>query len=1183
MAARVLLLSILFTEVLKPAYAAGVKEIGTGLHNKNVSKSESFNISPTKSSGITLEIQPSGHVILGKKGVTLTCITGPNQNISWLHNGIPAPPCGIARCTILKNGSLHLHKMVQKFKEKNSTTVNFKDYYKDEYRCVTRTNLGLLRSSPTFIHIAELAHVFKKSPENITVQEGEIARLSCLIDSVPFPPNITWQHNEKILLPNQSNLNSKYIMVPPGVLYIKATKLSDAGSYRCIVNNEFLKKTKKSKEAKLTVISQPEGNGSHIPPLLFPQISYNHWLLNGSNLSLVCAASGYPPPLMMWSFIPRYTGNHNVAQPHILLNSSIGITILSLVNVSASDAGVYVCSIKNSVTNNVKIQNVTVDILIPPSFVKIPTNQVCPNGRTARFECQAQGLPVPKIYWLKDSLNITINGRRTIYTKEFNKMELAISATVPSDSGIYQCVAVNSVGEIWAAGRLQVNTSRNSPAAPTSLKCRALSPVKIFISWEPPKSLSHSSIKAYTVHYSPVEGGKEEVSPPEPGNSTSVEVTKLLEPYTNYSFYIRVWNNYGPSDQSATILCSTAPSVPKGAPKVNANILSSTKLNVSWEPLPKKESRGVVVQYKLQLRLHEHPSSRVLHLPADVDSYVFSDLIPGAQYDLRVLARTKQGWPNVSESQLEWITVTMPPAESNQFIIKNVVDVQVLIINASIVKMKWKINVRENNIIETEFDLWQIYCENQSGHKLATIFLPQNVTEYVFTNLDVNVSYTMGLCMISSGETTGCLTKQIHTIQLDTNNVPMALEAIPVSPTSINVTWSLNGVHEVNSFELCYHAIHVANSDGPKCFILNDTKANIDKLKPFTLYQFKVRAIQNNTNQSNFYSESVECYTNEDIPGKVEEVQWFLVNNTKVRIAWKEPSNINGIIQNYFVIYTMDLTDSATAWRNVTVLGNKTSTTLPGLTPGKRYFVMVQAMTKAGYGKPSDPIIIITGGSSKVPSPPDEQKPPQNTKPDQSLGVILGVSISIGFITICLCSIYCRKKCENARILRESAQSTKGRASVRNGNRCCADQSSTSVSQQMNTRITPNEIELAVLCPTSPITTNPHLDTKGGKSNGILESCVKEPLLPSWEINGEPKDIHITKNSQYKTMDSVVLSTQKQEQEPEQDLDGTQLTVVNCTLGSSNSSLNNNSGCPDGDTSLPKPICISVPALGPNG
>ncbi|XP_017885613.1 protogenin-like [Ceratina calcarata] len=1181
MAARVLLFSILFTEVLKPACAADVKEIGTTLHYKNISKSDSLNISPTKGSGLTLEIQPSGHVILGKKGVTLNCITGSNQNISWLHNGILAPPCGIVRCTLLRNGSLHLHKMVQKIKERNSTSVNSKNYYKDEYRCVARTNLGLLRSSPTFIHIAELAHMFKESPKNITAQEGEIARLSCSIDSVPFPPNITWQHNEKTLLPNQNDINNKYIMIPPGVLYIQATKLSDAGSYKCIVNNEFLRKTKKSKEAKLNVISRPEGNVSHTPPFLFPQVSYNHWLLNGSNLSLACAASGYPPPLMMWSFIPRYTDNHNVAQPRILLNSTIGISVLQLVNVSATDAGVYICSVKNLITNNVEIQNVTVEVLIPPSFVKTPANQVCPNGRTARFECQAQGVPVPKIYWLKDSLNITINGRRTIYIKECNKTELAISATVPADAGIYQCVAVNSAGEIWAAGRLQVNTSRNSPAAPTSLKCHALSPVKIFISWEPPKSLPHSSIKAYTVHYSPVEGGKEEVSPPEPGNSTSVEVTKLLEPYTNYSFYIRVWNNFGPSDQSATILCSTAPSVPKGAPKVKVNILSSTRLNVSWEPLTKKESRGVVVQYKLQYRVHDHPSSRVLHLPATIESYELSDLIPGAQYDLRVLAKTKQGWPNVSESQLEWTTLTLPSADPNQFVIKNVVDVQVLIVNASVVKVKWQINVKENDIIRTDFDRWQIYCENQNGHKLLTIFLPKNVTEYVFTNLDVNVSYTIGLCMIKSDETTGCLTKQIEPIQPDSKNVAMGLEAIPVSPTAINVTWSLNAVHEMNSFQLCYHALHIVNQDGPKCFLVNDTTAYIDKLKPFTLYQFKVKAIKNNTNQSSFYSESVECYTNEDIPGKVEEVQWFLVNNTKVRIAWKEPSNVNGVIQNYVVIYTMDLMDSATTWKNVTVPGNKTSATLPSLTPGKPYFVMVQATTKAGYGKPSDPIITITGGGPpKVPNPPDEQKPPQHTKPDQSLGVILGVSISIGFITICLCSMYCRRKCESARILREHAQTTKGR-SLRNGNKCCTEQSSTSVSQQTSVRVT-NEIELAVLCPASPISTNPHSDTKGGKSNGIVEACAKEPLLPSWEVNGEPKDIQTAKNSQaYKTMESVVSSTEKEE--PESDLDGTQLTVVNCTLGDSSSSLNNNCGCPDGDTPLPKSMCIPVPALGPNG
>lgn len=45
----------------------------------------------------------------------------------------------------------------------------------------------------------------------------------------------------------------------------------------------------------------------------------------------------------------------------------------------------------------------------------------------------------------------------------------------------------------------------------------------------------------------------------------------------------------------------------------------------------------------------------------------------------------------MSESQLEWTTVTMPSVEPNQFIIKNVVDVQVLMVNASIVKVSIQI------------------------------------------------------------------------------------------------------------------------------------------------------------------------------------------------------------------------------------------------------------------------------------------------------------------------------------------------------------------------------------------------------------------------------------------------------------------------------------------------------------
>ncbi|KAK0174616.1 hypothetical protein PV327_010374 [Microctonus hyperodae] len=1223
MAARVLLLGILFTEVLEPVCAAGVRGTGNNLNGRNGLKRDNLDLSLTKSTSESLRIEPERYVVLGKRGVTLNCLSKNINDVSWLYNGESAPPCGIARCDVLENGSLHFFKkqnlqLVQKTKDWNTTVGLSK---KHEYRCIGRTNSGgFLRSAPTFIQIAELSHNFKQSLINLTVNEGEIARLSCLIDSVPFPPNITWLHNGELILSDRNN--TKYSMVPPGVLYVIATKQSDAGFYRCIATNDFIKKTKKSKEAKLTVIPRLDSKKHEIPVSLFPQVSYHYSLIYGSHLILVCAASGYPLPLITWSFVPQRTDGANVEQSRILLNSTRGISVLTLKNVSIYDAGTYLCSTENPVSG-MEIQNITVDVAIPPSFVKKPTNQMCPNGRTARFECQVEGTPTPQIYWLKDAENITITGRRTTYMKENNKMELAISATVPSDSGDYQCVAVNSAGEIWAAGRLQVNASRNSPLAPTSLKCNAQSPVKITISWSPPKSLPSTSITAYTVHYSPAEGGKEEVSP-EPGNSTSVEVTKLLEPYTNYSFYVRVWNNHGASDQSATIICATAPSIPKTAPKIHVDILSSTKINVTWCELTKKEARGIIVGYKLQWRLHEHPSSRVIFVPANNKHYILTGLLPGAQYDLRVLARTELGWPNIGESQLGWIKIVMPTIDSNDYNMKNILDIEMLNINGTHLIMKWKIrnddNINNNNNNRSninnnksnindnnealKFDSWQIYCENVNGDKLFNVTLSKESTEYIFDNLQPNVSYTIGLCIINNNISSDCISKTVKSIRHYPGNVPMSLEAIPLSSTSIKITWTMINSTDIDEYEICYKLVQSTDVNSSNCIFVNETKAIIEKLKPFTLYQFKVRPFQRDYyHQNNEFSESIECYTSEDVPGKPDDVQGY-ANGTRIRINWREPIKTNGMILTYFIsYYSSDFTESSMSWGNMTVSGNKTSVLLPELSMGGRYYIMVQAATKAGYGRPSNPILVYIGGNnSKIPTLSDKREPPVKPKPDQSLGVILGVGISIGFVVISLCSIYCRKKWEHARSLRESGQPLKNRIITRNGNACCIDRSSTSMNQQANHQIAFNEIELAVLCPSTPTPTNNHSNAKVTLANGIVDACAKEPLLTTWDLNDENKDLHIMENPQYKQKNSPVSIKQTEEDdeddendeeeeeeeeenmdedEDDADLDATELTMIDCTLIDSDSSLNNNLNC---STSSPcKIITAVVPILEPNG
>lgn len=305
-------------------------------------------------------------------------------------------------------------------------------------------------------------------------------------------------------------------------------------------------------------------------------------------------------------------------------------------------------------------------------------------------------------------------------------------------------------------------------------------------------------------------------------------------------------------------------------------------------------------------------------------------------------------------------------------------------------------------------------------------------------------------------------------------NIPMALEAIPLSSSSIQITWSSLPT-SAKTFQVCYQPVESSTVES-KWLLVNGTKVTVNKLKAFTLYQFKVRTYQNDTRQLNQFSESIECYTSEDLPGKPDQVQSFK-NGTKIRVVWRKPTQSNGIIRHYFVSYVSDSSESM-VWGNVTVPGNQTWALLPEFSSGGRHYVMIQAATKVGYGRPSDAVLVFTSGSSKSPNSSNEQKPPSTPKPDQSLGVILGVGISIGFIIISLCSIYCRKRWEQSRSLRETAQPLKNRVLLRNGNACCVEHSSTSVNQASNANDNCNEIELATLCPSSPASANPQPDTK---------------------------------------------------------------------------------------------------------
>lgn len=55
--------------------------------------------------------------------------------------------------------------------------------------------------------------------------------------------------------------------------------------------------------------------------------------------------------------------------------------------------------------------------------------------------------------------------------------------------GIYQCVAVNPVGRIWAAAQV-VPTSHYTPSPPENVQCRPFDDSSICLSWQPPQNVS---------------------------------------------------------------------------------------------------------------------------------------------------------------------------------------------------------------------------------------------------------------------------------------------------------------------------------------------------------------------------------------------------------------------------------------------------------------------------------------------------------------------------------------------------------------------------------------------------------------------------------------------------------------------------------------------------------------------
>ncbi|XP_043519975.1 leucine-rich repeats and immunoglobulin-like domains protein 3 isoform X2 [Frieseomelitta varia] len=180
--------------------------------------------------------------------------------------------------------------------------------------------------------------------------------------------------------------------------------------------------------------------------------------VKGNNVTLVCrATSTASAPLhFTWKH-----GNVEMNDTSLQINTSVenGVTvatsILHLVNVTNENAGKYQCMVSNTygTTYSTKAK---LNIIIYPSFSKIPHDIRIAAGNTARLECSAEGQPSPQIAWQKDGGNDFPAARERRMHMMPTDDVLFIVDVKTADSGVYSCTAQNLAGKIIANATLTI-------------------------------------------------------------------------------------------------------------------------------------------------------------------------------------------------------------------------------------------------------------------------------------------------------------------------------------------------------------------------------------------------------------------------------------------------------------------------------------------------------------------------------------------------------------------------------------------------------------------------------------------------------------------------------------------------------------------------------------------------------
>ncbi|XP_031967355.1 receptor-type tyrosine-protein phosphatase eta isoform X9 [Corvus moneduloides] len=379
------------------------------------------------------------------------------------------------------------------------------------------------------------------------------------------------------------------------------------------------------------------------------------------------------------------------------------------------------------------------------------------------------------------------------------------------------------------------------------------------------------------------------VAPVEIFNDTKAEITELI-PGTMYSFTVYAVVN-GNDTEGVSLSLYTKPS---SVVDLEAEYVGVTSVILKWMV---NDNASDSYTYRIQFVNDTKRNLTFNDTKAEI-----TELIPGTMYNFTVFAVAAD-----DKTEGEGVSIDLYTKPSS------VVDLEAEYVGVTSVILKWVMN-------DNASDSYTYRIEVVNDTKRNLTF---NDTKAEITELIPGTMYNFTVFAVAADDKT-----EGEGVSIDLYTKPSSvvdLEAEYVGVTSVILKWMMND----NASDSYTYRIEVVN-DTKRNLTFNDTKAEITKLIPGTMYNFTVFAVAADKTEGE--GSSIDLYTK---PSSVVDLEAEYVGVTSVILKWMMNDNASDS-------YTYRIEVVNDTKRNLTF--NDTKAEITKLIPGTMYNFTVFAV-----------------------------------------------------------------------------------------------------------------------------------------------------------------------------------------------------------------------------------------------